>query len=129
MHACMVTAAGGVPWPAYSIYALMEWSLVFLDVGWDATSVLDFAHISIVVLDNAPAAPYGGPHAVGLACGKRLRSPPAASPGRRAAPVPTITEPKRLNSGRGLDLSLLPSISLCTPLQEIGTLCRGCLCP
>ena len=40
---------------AYSVYALMEWSLVFLDVGWDTTSILDFSNISFVVLDHQPA--------------------------------------------------------------------------
>ena len=33
----------------------MEWSLVFLDVGWDTTSILDFSNISFVVLDHQPA--------------------------------------------------------------------------
>ena len=28
----------------------MEWSLVFLDVGWDATSVLDFANVTFSVI-------------------------------------------------------------------------------
>jgi hypothetical protein len=30
----------------------MEWSLVFLDVGWDATSVLDFANVSFAVVEH-----------------------------------------------------------------------------
>jgi len=40
---------------AYSVYAIMEWSLVFLDVGWDATSVLDFKHISFELIEHCDA--------------------------------------------------------------------------
>lgn len=36
---------------AYSIYALFEWALVLLDVGFDAVTFYDFASFEIVVRD------------------------------------------------------------------------------
>jgi len=44
---------------AYSVYAIMEWSLVFLDVGWDATSVLDFKHVSFELVEHGDAGAAG----------------------------------------------------------------------
>jgi hypothetical protein len=37
---------------AYTIYAFFEWSLVLLDVAFDAVSALDFASFEIVVKDT-----------------------------------------------------------------------------
>lgn len=34
------------------MYAFFEWSLIFFDVGFDATSVADFATVSMVIVDN-----------------------------------------------------------------------------
>lgn len=36
---------------AYSIYALFEWALVLLDVGFDACTFYDFASFEIVIRD------------------------------------------------------------------------------
>jgi hypothetical protein len=37
--------------PAYTTYAFFEWTLVLLDVGFDAVTVLDFASLEIVIRD------------------------------------------------------------------------------
>lgn len=37
--------------PAYTIYAFFEWSLVLLDVAFDAVTALDFENFEIVVKD------------------------------------------------------------------------------
>jgi hypothetical protein len=36
---------------AYTIYAFFEWSLVLLDVAFDAVTVVEFSNIEIVVKD------------------------------------------------------------------------------
>ena len=36
---------------AYTIYAFFEWSLVLLDVAFDAVTALDFENFEIVVKD------------------------------------------------------------------------------
>ena len=36
---------------AYTIYAFFEWSLVLLDVGFDAVTALDFDSFELVVKD------------------------------------------------------------------------------
>ena len=36
---------------AYTIYAFFEWSLVLLDVAFDAVTALDFSSLEIVVKD------------------------------------------------------------------------------
>lgn len=36
---------------AYTIYAFFEWSLVLLDVAFDAVTVLDFQSFEIVIRD------------------------------------------------------------------------------
>lgn len=36
---------------AYTIYAFFEWSLVLLDVAFDAVTALDFATFEIVIKD------------------------------------------------------------------------------
>jgi len=36
---------------AYTIYALFEWALILLDVGFDAVTALDFDTFEIVVRD------------------------------------------------------------------------------
>lgn len=38
---------------AYSYYAYCEWSLIVLDIGFDAWSVLDFLDVEIVLLSNS----------------------------------------------------------------------------
>jgi hypothetical protein len=40
-----------VRYTAYTIYALFEWAVVLLDVGFDACTVLDFEGLEIVVRD------------------------------------------------------------------------------
>jgi hypothetical protein len=37
--------------PAYTIYAFFEWSLVLLDVAFDAVTMIEFANFEIVVKD------------------------------------------------------------------------------
>ncbi len=37
---------------AYTIYAFFEWSLVLLDVGFDAVTMLDFAGFEIIIRDT-----------------------------------------------------------------------------
>ena len=36
---------------AYTIYAFFEWSLVLLDVAFDAVTAIDFAGLELVVKD------------------------------------------------------------------------------
>ena len=36
---------------AYTIYAFFEWSLILLDVGFDAVTALDFDTFEVVVRD------------------------------------------------------------------------------
>ena len=36
---------------AYTIYAFFEWSLVLLDVGFDAVTMIEFQHLEIVIKD------------------------------------------------------------------------------
>ena len=36
---------------AYTIYAFFEWSLVLLDVGFDAVTILDFSDFEIIIKD------------------------------------------------------------------------------
>ena len=38
-------------WTAYTIYAFFEWSLVLLDVAFDAVTVVEFSNFEIVVKD------------------------------------------------------------------------------
>jgi len=38
-------------WTAYTIYAFFEWSLVLLDVAFDAVTALDFAGMEVLVRD------------------------------------------------------------------------------
>lgn len=37
---------------AYTKYAFLEWSLIFLDVAFDTVTVLDFSSLEIVVRDT-----------------------------------------------------------------------------
>lgn len=37
--------------PAYTIYAFFEWSLVLLDVAFDAVTALDFDSFEVVIRD------------------------------------------------------------------------------
>jgi hypothetical protein len=37
--------------PAYTIYAFFEWSLILLDVGFDAVTALDFETFEVIVRD------------------------------------------------------------------------------
>ncbi len=37
--------------PAYTIYAFFEWSLILLDVGFDAVTALDFDTFEVVIRD------------------------------------------------------------------------------
>ena len=39
------------PGPAYTMYAFFEWSLILLDVGFDAVTALDFDTFEVVVRD------------------------------------------------------------------------------
>ena len=39
------------PSPAYTMYAFFEWSLILLDVGFDAVTALDFETFEVVVRD------------------------------------------------------------------------------
>lgn len=36
---------------AYTIYAFFEWSLVLLDVAFDAVTVMEFQHFEVVIKD------------------------------------------------------------------------------
>jgi hypothetical protein len=36
---------------AYTIYAFFEWSLILLDVGFDAVTALDFDTFEVVIRD------------------------------------------------------------------------------
>jgi len=38
---------------AYSLFALSEWTLVFLEAGFDAISVFDFGRFELQVLDKS----------------------------------------------------------------------------
>lgn len=38
-------------WLAYTTYSFFEWSLVLLDVAFDAVTVIEFSHFDIVVKD------------------------------------------------------------------------------
>ena len=37
---------------AYTTYAFFEWTLIILDVGFDAVTAIDFSNFEIVVKDN-----------------------------------------------------------------------------
>jgi hypothetical protein len=37
--------------PAYTTYAFFEWSLIILDVGFDAVTALDFETFEVLVRD------------------------------------------------------------------------------
>ena len=37
--------------PAYTIYSFFEWSLVLLDVAFDAVTVIEFQNIEVVIKD------------------------------------------------------------------------------
>ena len=38
--------------PAYTNYAFFEWTLVFLDVAFDAVTAMDFADLELVLRDT-----------------------------------------------------------------------------
>lgn len=42
--------------PAYTTYAFFEWSLVLLDVAFDAVTMLDFDAVEVVVKDVTGAS-------------------------------------------------------------------------
>lgn len=37
--------------PAYTIYAFFEWTLILLDVAFDAVTALDFSTFEVVIRD------------------------------------------------------------------------------
>lgn len=43
---------------AYSVYAFFEWSLIILDVLFDAVTVIEFQHVEIQIVDVKGQAPY-----------------------------------------------------------------------
>lgn len=56
----------------YTYYSLLEWSLVFFDVLFDAASALDLQALAIQVFDTPPAAPPAARPA------ERVPAPPSA---------------------------------------------------
>jgi hypothetical protein len=51
MSCCLVHLAYTHLFLAYTIYAFFEWSLVLLDVAFDAVTMIEFQHFEIVIKD------------------------------------------------------------------------------
>lgn len=85
---------------AYSIYALFEWSLILLDVSFDAVSILDYApassssaSVALPALELAvqPASPEATTHGVHLApAGDAAPDCPRKPPGKIATALARV---------------------------------------